>query len=182
MIKNGPTARSSSKLMRAMWRCFRTNYPLGDAWGDDGALNGWGEAPSAPPDYKTETNKKTFNILSLDGGGVWGAFTAAVLARIQRGHPSFIGYTQETHATNAYESQSLTKTNTTLELSISSLAHRRVLSSRCASQTKKPVVELLEAYETACPHIFAPRSDSYFSFGASLFSSKYDNKTLKGWC
>ena len=33
---------------------------------------------------------RTYNILSLDGGGVRGIFTACVLARLNQEHPGFL--------------------------------------------------------------------------------------------
>jgi len=105
------------------------------------------------------SSRKPFNILSLDGGGVRGAFTAGCLLRLEEECPGFL---------RSFDLIAGTSTG-----SIIALCLAKGIS----------ITDIGEQYRDACPHIFNPDRSLGTMFGLSgnLFASKYSNAVLKGW-
>jgi len=106
-----------------------------------------------------ERRSGPFTILALDGGGVRGVFTAALLCRIARECPSFL---------SSVDLLAGTSTGSILALMLA------------AGRTPE---ECLETYRVACPEIFTPRGMFSLPYIPStpLWRSKYSNEVLRSF-
>ena len=104
---------------------------------------------------------KPFRILSLDGGGVRGAFTATLIARLEQACPGFV---------DRADLLAGTSTGSIIALMLSA---------------GYPPDLIKKSYEEFCPEIFAPRKNAIpfaANFPFSNFTqAKYDPAPLEGF-